>query len=78
MPINKIKNIHSQLLQPPSPLLVQHRPHQLLLGFFFLTEKVTILSTNRDLEENVKQGAKMLTVDLKKIPFYQDGLKDGI
>ena len=41
-------------------------------------EKVTILSTNRDLEKNVKQGAKMLTVDVKKIPFYQDGLKDGI
>ena len=41
-------------------------------------EKVTILSTNRDLEENVKQGAKMLTVDIEKIPFYQDGLKDGI
>ncbi len=41
-------------------------------------EKVTILSTNRDLEENVKQGAKMLTVDIEKIPFYQDGLKDGL
>ena len=41
-------------------------------------EKVTILSTNRDLEENVKKGAKMLTVDIEKIPFYQDGLKDGI
>ncbi len=41
-------------------------------------EKVTILSTNRDLEENVKQGAKMLTVDIEKIPFYQDGLKEGI
>jgi len=41
-------------------------------------EKVTILSTNRDLEENVKKGANMLTVDIEKIPFYQDGLKKGI
>jgi len=41
-------------------------------------EKVTILSTNRDLEENVKEGAKMLTVDIEKIPFYQDGLQKGI
>ena len=45
-------------------------------------EKVTILSTNRDLEENVKKGANMLAVDIEKIPFYQDGkavgLKEGI
>jgi len=41
-------------------------------------EKVTILSTNRNLEENVKEGASMLTVDVEKIPFYQDGLKKGI
>jgi predicted transposase/invertase (TIGR01784 family) len=45
-------------------------------------EKVTILSTNRDLEQNVKKGAKMLAVDIEKIPFYQDGkavgLKEGI
>ncbi|MCH9740861.1 MAG: hypothetical protein K0U38_08495 [Epsilonproteobacteria bacterium] len=41
-------------------------------------EKVTILSTNRDLEENVKKGATMLAVDIEKIPFYQDGFKDGI
>jgi predicted transposase/invertase (TIGR01784 family) len=41
-------------------------------------EKVTILSTNRDLEENVKEGAKMLAVDIEKIPFYQDGLKKGL
>ena len=40
-------------------------------------EKVTILSTNRDLEENVKKGANMLAVDIEKIPFYQDGLKEG-
>jgi len=45
-------------------------------------EKVTILSTNRDLEQNVKKGAEMLAVDIEKIPFYQDGkevgLKEGI
>ena len=29
-------------------------------------EKVTILSTNRDLEQNVKKGAKMLAVDIEK------------
>lgn len=40
-------------------------------------EKVTLLSTNRDLEANVKEGAKMLTVDIEKIPFYQDGLIKG-
>jgi len=41
-------------------------------------EKVTILSTNRELEENVKKGAEMLSVDIEKIPFYQDGIKEGI
>ncbi len=41
-------------------------------------EKVTVLSTNRDLEENVKKGANMLAIDIEKIPFYQDGLKKGI
>ena len=40
-------------------------------------KKVTVLSTNRDLEENVKKGAKMLAVDIKNIPFYQDGFKEG-
>jgi predicted transposase YdaD len=41
-------------------------------------KKVTVLSTNRDLEENVKKGADMLSIDIEKIPFYQDGLKKGI
>jgi len=41
-------------------------------------EKVTILSTNRELEENVKKGAEMLAVDIEKIPFYQDGKMVGI
>jgi hypothetical protein len=40
-------------------------------------EKVTILSTNRDLEENVKKGANMLAVDIKNIPFYRDGFEKG-
>jgi len=41
-------------------------------------EKVTILSTNRELEENVKKGAEMLAVDIENIPFYQDGKMVGI
>jgi len=41
-------------------------------------EKVTVLSTNRDLEANVKKGANMLAIDIEKIPFYQDGLKKGL
>jgi predicted transposase YdaD len=45
-------------------------------------EKVTILSSNRELEENVKKGADMLAVDVEKIPFYRDGkavgLKEGV
>jgi hypothetical protein len=40
-------------------------------------EKVTILSTNRDLEENVKKGANMLAVDIENIPFYRDGFEKG-
>ena len=40
-------------------------------------EIVTLYSTNRGLEENVKQGVKMLTVDIEKIPFFQDGVKIG-
>ena len=40
-------------------------------------EKVTLLSANRELEENVKKGATMLAIDIKNIPFYQDGLQDG-
>ena len=41
-------------------------------------KKVTVLSVNRDLEENVKKGANMLAVDIEKIPFYKDGLEKGI
>jgi predicted transposase/invertase (TIGR01784 family) len=41
-------------------------------------KKVTVLSPNRDLEENVKKGEDMLSIDIEKIPFYQDGLKKGI
>ena len=40
-------------------------------------EIVTLYSTNRGLEENVKQGVEMLTVDIEKIPFFQDGVKVG-
>jgi hypothetical protein len=35
-------------------------------------------STNRGLEENVKQGVKMLTVDIEKTPFYQIGVEKGV
>jgi len=41
-------------------------------------EIVTLYSTNRGLEENVKQGVEMLTVDIEKIPFFQDGVKIGL
>jgi len=41
-------------------------------------EIVTLYSTNRGLEENVKQGVEMLTVDIEKIPFFQDGVKLGL
>ena len=41
-------------------------------------KKVNILSTNRDLEKEVKKGAKMLSVDIKKTPFYKLGIQDGI
>ncbi|MCK4440852.1 MAG: hypothetical protein KAU90_02525 [Sulfurovaceae bacterium] len=41
-------------------------------------EIVTLYSTNRGLEENVKQGVEMLTVDIEKIPFFQDGVKVGV
>ncbi len=40
-------------------------------------EIVTLYSTNRGLEENIKQGVKMLTVDIEKTPFYQIGVEKG-
>jgi len=41
-------------------------------------KKVNILSTNRDLENEVEKGAKMLSVNVEKTPFYRMGMKDGI
>jgi len=38
-------------------------------------EIVTLYSTNRDLEENVKKGVEMLTEDIEKIPFFKDGVE---
>ena len=38
---------------------------------------VSILSSNRNLEENVKKGVEMLTIDMEKVPFFGDGLKQG-
>jgi hypothetical protein len=40
-------------------------------------KKVNILSTNRDLEAEVEKGAKMLTVNIEKTPFYRMGAKDA-
>jgi len=40
-------------------------------------EIVNLYSTNRGLEENVKQGVEMLTVDIEKTPFYQIGVEKG-
>ena len=41
-------------------------------------KKVNILSTNRDLENEVNKGAKMLSVNVRETPFYQMGISDGI
>ena len=38
---------------------------------------VNVLSTNRNLEDEVKKGADMLSVDVEKTPFYQMGEKRG-
>ncbi len=40
-------------------------------------EMVTLYSTNRGLEENVKKKVEMLTVDIEKTPFYQIGIEQG-
>ena len=39
---------------------------------------VNILSSNRDLEDEVAKGAEMLSVDIEKTPFYKMGIKKGI
>jgi len=39
---------------------------------------VEILSTNRNLEENVKRGEEMLVVDIEKMPSFNIGLERGI
>ena len=39
---------------------------------------VEILSTNRDLEKEVKKGEEMLRVDIEKMPSYNIGLERGI
>jgi len=38
---------------------------------------VNVLSTNRNLEDEVEKGADMLSVDVEKTPFYQMGEKRG-
>jgi len=39
---------------------------------------VNVLSTNRKLENEVKKGVEMLSVDMEKTPFYQLGEKKGL
>jgi len=39
---------------------------------------IEILSSNRDLEEKVKEGEKILSVDIKRMPSYQIGLEHGM
>jgi len=41
-------------------------------------KKVNVLSTNRDLETEVKKGVKMLSVNIEKTPFYKIGKEEGI
>jgi hypothetical protein len=38
---------------------------------------VNVYSTNRGLENEVKKGVDMLTVDIEKTPFYQIGVERG-
>ena len=39
---------------------------------------VEILSTNRDLELNVKKGEEMLSVNIEKMPSFSIGMERGI
>ena len=39
---------------------------------------VEILSSNRNLENEVKKGEEMLVVDIEKMPSYNIGLEKGI
>ena len=41
-------------------------------------EILSIFSTNRDLKEEVKRGVEMIAkIEKRKIPFYEDGFKEG-
>ena len=40
-------------------------------------KKISILSTNRDLNNEVQKGMNMLTVDIKETPLYQIGAKNA-
>jgi len=39
---------------------------------------VNVLSTNRNLKDEVKKGTDMLSVDIEKTPFYELGMEKGI
>jgi len=41
-------------------------------------KKVELYSTNRDLEDYVEKGEKMLSVDIEKLPSFNIGLERGI
>ncbi len=41
-------------------------------------QMVEILSTNRNLEKNVRKGEEMLTVDIEKMPSFNIGFDRGI
>ena len=42
-------------------------------------EMLIILSTNRNLEKEIKKGIEMLRdLDIEKIPFYKEGIEEGI
>ncbi len=48
------------------------------LSFRSKLKMVEILSTNRDLEEQVKKGEEMLRVDIEKMPSFTIGLERGL
>ena len=39
---------------------------------------INVLSTNRNLEDEVEKGVQMLTVDIEKTPFYKIGIEKGM
>jgi len=48
------------------------------IEFYKHLKIIEILSSNRNLEEKVKEGEKMLSVDIERMPSYQIGLEHGM